>query len=309
MVHLAANVGGLFKNMHNKVRTIAALLRAPLPLLGADRRSCLQVAMFHDNVLMNENVLHFADKHGVPFGIFFASTCVFPDQPRSFPMTEDMLLEGHPHHSNNSYAYAKRMMAFQCGNYNRERGRKYFVVSPTNLFGKYDNFNLQASRDAPPPAAWESAAMFGQTARSSLRPLQDAHVIPALIHKFKLAEEKGNELVIPTGSNSLRQFVYSKDLAQVVLDLIKRRESLTVDSLICAGENELRIVDVIHKIAAHFPNAKYRIEEKEEGQVRKTCSIERFRQVLPEFQFTGFDKCLDRTIKWFKANYPDHIRK
>jgi GDP-L-fucose synthase len=121
VIHLAANIGGLFKNMREKTK------------------------MFKDNILMNENVLSACNKYNVEKGIFCLSSCIYPHNPSKYPMNESMIHESEPHPSNESYGYAKRMMELQCRNYNIEFGRNYICLMPVNLYGPYDNFHLTDS--------------------------------------------------------------------------------------------------------------------------------------------------------------------
>jgi len=253
VVHFAAVVGGLYLNMNHKTK------------------------MFHDNVIINENVLHFANKYSVTKGIFFTSTCVFPAEPPSFPMTEDMIISGNPHNSNNAYAYAKRMLYLQCQNYNKEFNTKYICISPCNIYGKYDNFNLQ-----------------------------DAHVVPALIHKLYLAKQENRIHQVPTGLNSVRQFIYANDAVKIVTKMIDVFDTLSFDHYILAHE-EMKIVDIVRKIADYI-GAKYEIIEKEEGITKKTCSNERLLNTFDSLTFEDFDSELNNTIKWFINNY-DSVRK
>jgi GDP-L-fucose synthase len=254
VVHFAAVVGGLFLNINHKVK------------------------MFHDNILINENIMHYANKHGVKQGIFFTSTCVFPANPPSFPMTEDMILQGHPHISNDAYAYAKRMLYLQCKNYNKEFNTKYMCVSPCNIFGKFDNFNLE-----------------------------DAHVVPALIHKFYLASKNNTTVEVPTSFESLRQFIYAGDVVKIVYKLVTNYDSISYDHLILAI-NEMKIVDIVEMIGLNFPDSKWRIINKEEGIVKKTCSNELLMKTFPDLQFENFYDKLRETIEWFKQEY-DYVRK
>lgn len=249
VIHFAAVVGGLYLNINHKVK------------------------MFHDNVLINENVLHYANKHGVKKGIFCASTCVFPAEPPSFPMTEDVIFQGLPHKSNDAYAYAKRMLYMQCKNYNKEFDTQYICVSPCNIYGKYDNFNLD-----------------------------DAHVIPALIHKFYLAEKNNTTVDIPTSYESVRQFIYAGDIAQIVYNMVDNFVNLKYDHYILSHE-EMKIVDIVQMIARNFPSSKYQIIEKEEGIVKKTCSNERLLTAFPNTTFEKFSEKLSESIQWFKDNY------
>jgi GDP-L-fucose synthase len=99
------------------------------------------------------------------------STCIFPDKT-TYPIDETMIHNGPPHPSNEGYAYAKRMIDvqnrynfhsffhFYAGSggpaltpsttlrsthraYHEEYGCNFTSVVPTNIFGKWDNFNLE----------------------------------------------------------------------------------------------------------------------------------------------------------------------
>jgi len=119
IIHLAANVGGLYKNMAGNIE------------------------MFGSNIKINENVLEACHLNNINRGIFCLSSCIYPANPGKFPMDETMIHEGPPHSSNEGYAYAKRMLEMQCRHYNNSFNREYICVVPVNLYGPYDNFNLR----------------------------------------------------------------------------------------------------------------------------------------------------------------------
>lgn len=125
IVHLAANVGGLYKNINNPI------------------------SMFSDNIKINENILEICNKYDIQKGIFCLSTCIFPSNPSKYPMNESMIHESEPHSSNEGYAYSKRMMELQCRNYNKVYNRNYICLIPVNLYGPYDNFNLKDAHVIP----------------------------------------------------------------------------------------------------------------------------------------------------------------
>ena len=118
IIHLAANVGGLYKNMEKNVE------------------------MFNDNIKINMNILEAAHKNNINRGIFCLSSCIYPENPSKFPMDETMIHESPPHPSNEGYAYAKRMLELQCRHYNKAYNREYICVVPVNLYGPHDNFSL-----------------------------------------------------------------------------------------------------------------------------------------------------------------------
>ncbi|XP_043546810.1 GDP-L-fucose synthase isoform X2 [Chiloscyllium plagiosum] len=136
VIHLAAMVGGLFRNMK------------------------YNLDFWRNNVHMNDNVLHSAHLHGVTKVVSCLSTCIFPDKT-SYPIDETMIHNGPPHRSNFGYSYAKRMIDVQNRAYSEQHERMFTSVIPTNVFGKYDNFNIE-----------------------------DGHVLPGLIHKTYLAQRK-----------------------------------------------------------------------------------------------------------------------
>ena len=123
IIHLAACVGGLYKNINN-------------------RRS-----MFEDNFSINFNVLKIAYELNIKKVISCLSTCVFPDAV-SYPLTEDTLHSGEPHSSNYPYAYSKRFLEIQSRIYN-ELGRSFICLIPTNMYGKCDNFSLEDGHVIP----------------------------------------------------------------------------------------------------------------------------------------------------------------
>ncbi|KAG6887964.1 hypothetical protein C0995_011357 [Termitomyces sp. Mi166 len=107
VIHLAALVGGLFKNMKYKL------------------------TFLRDNILINDNVLHAAHTHKTQKVISCLSTCVFPDKVE-YPLDETKIHNGLPHESNFGYAHAKRMVDVQNHAYKEEFGRNFTSAIPTN---------------------------------------------------------------------------------------------------------------------------------------------------------------------------------
>lgn len=136
VLHLAALVGGLFKNMKYKL------------------------TFLRENLLINDNVLQVACENRVEKLISCLSTCVFPDKV-DYPLTEDKVHLGPPHHSNFGYAHGKRLVDVQNHAYHEEFGMNFTSAIPTNIFGPYDNYDLE-----------------------------DSHVIPGLVHKCVLAKSE-----------------------------------------------------------------------------------------------------------------------
>jgi len=124
VIHLAAFVGGLFRNM-----------RYP-------------VEFWRYNIAMNENVMWACKERGVKKLVSCLSTCIFPDHT-TYPIHEEMIHDGPPHFSNEAYAYAKRMIDLQNRIYHSQYGCMFTSVIPTNIYGPYDNFHLEDSHVIP----------------------------------------------------------------------------------------------------------------------------------------------------------------
>lgn len=124
VIHLAGQVGGLYKNMNFKVD------------------------MLEKNLLMNFNVVKICYELKVEKCICILSTCIFPDKT-NYPIDESMLHNGPPHFSNDAYAYAKRMMEIHCRAYNEQYKTNFSCIIPTNVYGPHDNFSLEDGHVLP----------------------------------------------------------------------------------------------------------------------------------------------------------------
>lgn len=124
VIHLAAEVGGLYKNMK------------------------FPVEMFQNNLRMNDNIIAVSFEFKVKKLVSCLSTCIFPDKT-TYPIDETMLNNGAPHDSNSAYAYAKRMIDVQNRAYHQQHGCMFTSVIPTNVYGPYDNWHPENSHVIP----------------------------------------------------------------------------------------------------------------------------------------------------------------
>ena len=255
VIHLAANVGGLFKNLRERTK------------------------IFTDNIRMNENILEACNNHNVEKGVFCLSSCIFPHKPSKYPMNETMMHESEPHSSNEGYAYSKRMMEMQCRNYNQQYNRKYICLIPVNLYGPYDNFNLE-----------------------------DSHVIPGLIHRLYNAIENNGDFQMYGTGKPLRQFVYSYDFSRIILKTLF--EYNDTKSIICCND-EISIKDLTYLISNTMGYDTDKITNdasKSDGCLKKTVDGSYFKKIYPEFKYRSLEDGIKETVSWFKENY-DNCRK
>lgn len=198
-------------------------------------------SMYADNMRMNINIIEACNLVGVEKFVGILSTCIFPDKVPSYPITEDMIHLGPPHESNEGYAYAKRMMEVHL----RLTKMKTLCLIPTNLFGPHDNFD----------------------------PI-NGHVIPSLINKAVDAKITGTPLTVWGSGDSLRQFLYSKDFANIIVDHVDGLWDFTHFNFICAPKSteEVSIKTIVEIISSHVGVDVIYDTNKSEGQYRKVVN-------------------------------------
>lgn len=234
VIHLACNVGGLFKNMNRKIE------------------------MFEDNLMINYCVLKCCRIFKVKRIINCLSTCVFPDDIE-YPIDETMLHNGPPHHSNYGYAYVKRLIEIQTSLYSECLGTKVINLIPTNIYGKHDNFNLEDSHVIP--ALIHKAHLANITnknfvVRGSGNPQRQfiyskdfAKIILKSID-LRLKENLLNLIVSPQIEFSI------KDIAYTILDIIKiDRNKIEFDTQYADGQ--IKKTASNKKLLELFPDFKF----------------------------------------------------
>jgi GDP-L-fucose synthase len=149
------------------------------------------VDFLQDNLRIQLNVVDAAYKNDVKKLLFLGSSCIYPKLAPQ-PMKEEHLLTGPLEPTNEPYAIAKIAGIKLCQSYNRQYGTEYIACMPTNLYGPYDNFDLESS-----------------------------HVMPAMIRKFHEAKINNFPNVTLWGDGSpFREFLYSDDMARACIHLM-----------------------------------------------------------------------------------------
>jgi GDP-L-fucose synthase len=234
-----------------------------------------KVEMLEKNLLLNYNVIHYSHVYKVEKLIACLSTCIFPNNILSYPVTEKMLHDGPPHSSNDAYAYAKRMIEIHCKAYRENFGDQFICVSPTNIYGPHDNFNLE-----------------------------DGHVLPVLIHRCFLAKQSKQKFIIRGTGAPLRQFIFSEDVGLAIVKILLTKNVPDNIILSVPESQEISIAEVGNLIAKNFDYQDH-IEfdnSYSDGQFKKTVSNKRLLTLFPDFKFVSVEDGIQRTIQWFLEN-------
>lgn len=165
---------------------------------GIQANNTYRADFLYENLMIQNNVIHSAYKHGVKKLMFLGSSCIYPKLAPQ-PLKEEYLLSGYLEETNEPYAIAKIAGIKLCENYRRQYGCDFIAVMPTNLYGPNDNYNLNNS-----------------------------HVLPALIRKFHEAKEQHLPQVVMWGSGSpLREFLHADDLGDACVYLMQQYSGTT----------------------------------------------------------------------------------
>jgi len=179
------------------------------------------------NLMIEANIIHAAHLHGVQDLLFLGSSCIYPKHAPQ-PMREGALLGGGLEPTNEPYAIAKIAGIKLCESYNRQYGRQYRSVMPTNLYGPGDNFHPENS-----------------------------HVIPALMRKFHEAKVKGDPEVVVWGTGSpMREFLQVDDMAAASVHVMELSDEAWMGAVapMCSHINvgsgvDCRIADLVALMA------------------------------------------------------------
>jgi len=160
---------------------------------GIHANNTYRADFIYENLAIETNLVHGAHRAGVERLMFLGSSCIYPrDCPQ--PIKEEYLLSGPLEPTNEPYAIAKIAGIKLCESYNRQHGRRYTSVMPTNLYGRNDNYDLQNS-----------------------------HVLPALLRKAHEAKLRGDHEYVVWGTGQpRREFLCVDDLADACVYLMER---------------------------------------------------------------------------------------
>jgi GDP-L-fucose synthase len=238
-------------------RRIDFVIMAAAKVGGILANNTLPAEFIYENLVVQANVIDAAHQSGVQRLLFLGSSCIYPRNAAQ-PMREEALVTGTLEPTNEPYAIAKIAGIKLCESYNRQYGRDYRSVMPTNLYGPGDNFHPQHS-----------------------------HVIPALLRRFHEAVLSNvPEVVIWGSGNAMREFMHVDDMAAAsvhVMELdeaIYRRYTNPMQSHVNVGTGQDCTIRDLAEAIAEVTGFKGRLTfdtSKPDGMPRKLLDVSRIR--------------------------------
>jgi GDP-L-fucose synthase len=264
------------------VQRIDQVYLAAAKVGGIHANSVYPADFIGDNLVIQNNVIQAAHNVGVQKLLFLGSSCIYPKLAVQ-PIVEESLLTGLLEPTNEAYAIAKIAGIKLCESINRQHGREYRCVMPTNLYGENDNFHPQNS-----------------------------HVIPAMLLRFHQAviDEVDNVTVWGSGS-PMREFLHVDDMAQAcvhVMNLTTHQFSQHITDPMCSHINVGTGKDVTIKELAElmaktvgFKGKLVFDRTKPDGTPRKVLNVDRLKGL--GWQYTvDLEQGLELTYQWFLKN-------
>lgn len=233
----------------------------------------------YDNIMIESNLIKACHSNGINELIFLGSSCIYPREAPQ-PLREEYLLTGPLEPTNEWYAIAKIAGIKMCQAINRQYGRSYLSLMPTNLYGPNDNFELYGS-----------------------------HVLPAMIRKFHDAKISGNIPVVLWGSGKpRREFMHVHDLARAIRFIVEFRGDTEYDLLNIGTGKDLEIrelASIVKEVIGHNGMVEWD-RTKPDGTMRKLLDTTRINN-LGWQPSISLENGITEVYRYFMENY-DNLR-
>jgi GDP-L-fucose synthase len=213
---------------------------------GIQANNAYRAEFLYQNLMIEANLIHGAHLAGVRRLMFLASSCIYP-RGAAQPITEEALLTGPLEPSNEPYAIAKIAGVKLAESYQRQYGRQYTSVMPTNLYGPNDNYDLATS-----------------------------HVLPALLRKAHEAKQRGDGKLVVWGSGTpRREFLYVDDLADACVHLMQQGYDGPLVNIGCGVDVTIReLAETVMEVVGCKAEITFDVSQPD-GTPRKLLDVSR----------------------------------
>jgi GDP-L-fucose synthase len=211
---------------------------------GIIANNTYRAEFLHDNLQIQNHVIHNSYLHSVKKLMFLGSSCIYPKMAPQ-PLKEEYLLTGLLEETNEPYAIAKITGIKMCDAYRAQYGCNYISAMPTNLYGYNDNYHPQNS-----------------------------HVLPALIRKFHEAKVNQDKTVTIWGSGSpMREFLFADDLADACFYLMQNYDEPNLINVGTGEDLSIKDLALLIKEIIGFEGELVFDSSKPDGTPRKLMDV------------------------------------
>lgn len=239
---------------------------------GIHANNTYPAEFIHENLIIQDNIIHQSWRNGVKKLLFLGSSCIYPRECPQ-PMKEEYLLTGPLEPTNQWYAIAKIAGIRMCQAYHRQYGMNAVSVMPTNMYGPGDNFDLQSS-----------------------------HVLPALIRKIHEAKTAGRAEVELWGTGKpQREFLHVDDFAAACLFLMKYYDSPEIINVGSGEEVTIReLAGLVQEVVGYRGKVRFN-RDMPDGTPKKLLDISRITALGWQAE-KKLAEGIAETYAWFTEN-------
>lgn len=225
-----------------------------------------------ENMLIQNNLIDGAHKAGVDKFIFLGSSCIYPKFAPQ-PLKEEYLLTDSLEPTNEWYAIAKITGVKACQAIRKQYNKDYISLMPTNMYGYFDNFDLQSS-----------------------------HVLPAMLRKFHEAKiNKHSDVTLWGSGTPMREFLFVEDLAEAVVYALENNLPEHLYNIGTGKDITIKeLAETIQKVTGHQGKIVWDAN-KPDGTPRKLLDVSKMKEIGWEYS-TELEDGIKRTYQWFLGN-------
>jgi GDP-L-fucose synthase len=225
-----------------------------------------------ENMQIQNNLIDGAHKAGIEKLIFLGSSCIYP-KFASQPLKEEYLLTDSLESTNEWYAIAKITGVKACQAIRKQYKKDYVSLMPTNLYGYFDNFDLQSS-----------------------------HVLPAMLRKFHEAKINKHSDVMLWGSGTpMREFLFVDDMAEAIVYALENNLPEHLYNIGTGKDITIKeLADTIQKVTGHQGKILWDAS-KPDGTPRKLMDVSKMKEIGWEYS-TEIEDGIQKTYQWFLEN-------
>ncbi len=225
-----------------------------------------------ENMQIQNNLIDGAFKSGIEKFIFLGSSCIYPKFAQQ-PLKEEYLLTNSLEPTNEWYAIAKISGVKACQAIRKQYNKDFVSLMPTNLYGYFDNFDLQSS-----------------------------HVLPAMLRKFHEAKINNHSNVTLWGTGTpMREFLFVDDLAQAVIYALENKLSEHLYNVGSGKDISIKeLAETVQRAVGHQGEIIWD-SSKPDGTPRKLMDVSKMKAMGWTYS-TELDKGIEKTYKWFTEN-------
>jgi len=223
------------------------------------------------NMQIQNNLIDGAFQSGIEKFIFLGSSCIYPKIAPQ-PLKEEYLLTDSLEPTNEWYAIAKITGVKTCQAIRKQFNKDYVSLMPTNLYGYFDNFDLETS-----------------------------HVLPAMLRKFHEAKLNNSPVKLWGSGTPMREFLFVDDMAEAVVFALENELPEYLYNVGSGKEITIKeLAETIQQVTGHKGEIIWDTK-KPDGTPRKLMDVSKMKAMGWEYS-TELKEGIEKTYSWFLKN-------